>query len=242
MVDFTQDAAAPAGFFSPIRFEADIYDCEVWGKVPTDIEGNFYRMQCDFQYRPPQNEWPTGCRPGSSTMRRGSGIGSWPAGCWDPSSSRAWTTISAEEPSTVEPLPCSSSSSSARCRASGGQRHPSKDSSWALRPHIPVVGSTARAGPTRPGRRWLTPESPAGSSRHTEGHRLPRRDANRQCQGRRPVGLRPCLPAMSVLLAHRLRRLGRAVPHVAARLRVGTQRLVRRLRCRPPPRRTESPS
>jgi carotenoid cleavage dioxygenase-like enzyme len=48
------------GFNTPTRFEADLYDCEVWGKVPTDIEGNFYRMQCDFQYRPPQNEWPTG--------------------------------------------------------------------------------------------------------------------------------------------------------------------------------------
>ena len=48
------------GFNSPTRFEADVYDCEVWGKIPTDIEGNFYRMQCDFEYRPPQNEWPTG--------------------------------------------------------------------------------------------------------------------------------------------------------------------------------------
>ncbi len=48
------------GFNAPTRFEADVFDCEVWGKVPTDIEGNFYRMQCDFQYRPPQNEWPTG--------------------------------------------------------------------------------------------------------------------------------------------------------------------------------------
>ncbi len=48
------------GFNAPTRFEADVYDCEVWGKIPTDIEGNFYRVQCDFQYRPPQNEWPTG--------------------------------------------------------------------------------------------------------------------------------------------------------------------------------------
>jgi carotenoid cleavage dioxygenase len=50
----------PAGFNSPTRFEADVYDCEVWGKIPSDIEGTFYRMQCDFDYRPPQNEWPTG--------------------------------------------------------------------------------------------------------------------------------------------------------------------------------------
>ena len=49
-----------AGFNSPTRFEADVYDCEVWGEIPTDIEGTFYRMQCDFEYRPPKNEWPTG--------------------------------------------------------------------------------------------------------------------------------------------------------------------------------------
>jgi hypothetical protein len=42
------------GFDAPTRFEADVHDCEVWGKIPTDIEGNFYRMQCDFQYRPPR--------------------------------------------------------------------------------------------------------------------------------------------------------------------------------------------
>jgi carotenoid cleavage dioxygenase len=48
------------GFNAPTRFEADVYDCEAWGKVPADIDGSFYRIQCDFQYRPPQNEWPTG--------------------------------------------------------------------------------------------------------------------------------------------------------------------------------------
>jgi carotenoid cleavage dioxygenase-like enzyme len=47
------------GFNSPTRFEADVYDCEVWGQIPSDIDGTFYRVQCDFQYRPPQNEWPT---------------------------------------------------------------------------------------------------------------------------------------------------------------------------------------
>ncbi len=60
-VDFRGHPMFPStGFNTPTRFEADIYDCEVWGKIPPDIEGNFYRMQCDFQYRPPQNEWPTG--------------------------------------------------------------------------------------------------------------------------------------------------------------------------------------
>jgi carotenoid cleavage dioxygenase len=50
----------PRGFNSPTRFEADIYDCEVWGEIPSDIEGTFYRIQCDFAYRPPENEWFTG--------------------------------------------------------------------------------------------------------------------------------------------------------------------------------------
>ena len=60
-VDFRGHPMFPqTGFNTPTRFEADVYDCEVWGKIPTDIEGNFYRMQCDFEYRPPPNEWPTG--------------------------------------------------------------------------------------------------------------------------------------------------------------------------------------
>jgi carotenoid cleavage dioxygenase len=59
-VDFRGHPMFPPGFNSPTRFEADIYDCEVWGEIPTDIEGTFYRIQCDFQYRPPENEWFTG--------------------------------------------------------------------------------------------------------------------------------------------------------------------------------------
>ena len=59
-VDFRGHPMFAPGFNSPTRFEADVYDCEVWGQIPTDIEGTFYRVQCDFQYRPPMNEWPTG--------------------------------------------------------------------------------------------------------------------------------------------------------------------------------------
>ena len=59
-VDFRGHPMFAPGFNSPTRFEADVYDCEVWGKIPSDIEGTFYRVQCDFQYRPPMNEWPTG--------------------------------------------------------------------------------------------------------------------------------------------------------------------------------------
>ncbi|MBX5463381.1 MAG: carotenoid oxygenase family protein [Steroidobacteraceae bacterium] len=59
-VDFRGHPMFPPGFNSPTRFEADVYDCEVWGEIPKDIEGTFYRMQCDFEYRPPENEWRTG--------------------------------------------------------------------------------------------------------------------------------------------------------------------------------------
>jgi carotenoid cleavage dioxygenase len=59
-VDFRGHPMFAPGFNSPTRFEADVYDCEVWGQIPTDVEGTFYRVQCDFQYRPPMNEWPTG--------------------------------------------------------------------------------------------------------------------------------------------------------------------------------------
>ena len=69
-VDFRGHPMFPAtGFNAPTRFEADVYDCEVWGKVPADIDGSFYRIQCDFQYRPPQNEWPTGFN-GDGHVRR----------------------------------------------------------------------------------------------------------------------------------------------------------------------------
>lgn len=59
-VDFRGHPMFPPGFNSPTRFEADVYDCEVWGEIPSDIEGTFYRIQCDFAYRPPENEWFTG--------------------------------------------------------------------------------------------------------------------------------------------------------------------------------------
>ncbi len=57
-VDFRGHPMFPtSGFSAPTRFEADVYDCEVWGEIPSDIDGNFYRLQCDFVYRPPDNEW-----------------------------------------------------------------------------------------------------------------------------------------------------------------------------------------
>lgn len=59
-VDFSGHPMFPGGFNSPTRFEADIFDCEVDGQVPSDMHGTFYRLQCDFAYPPPRNEWVTG--------------------------------------------------------------------------------------------------------------------------------------------------------------------------------------
>ena len=51
MVDFT-NGPAPAGFLSPQRFEADIYDCEVEGSIPKDLNGAFVRVGGEWFYPP----------------------------------------------------------------------------------------------------------------------------------------------------------------------------------------------
>jgi len=38
------------GFFAPLRFEAEIHDCEVEGQVPIDLDGSFYRTCIDRRY------------------------------------------------------------------------------------------------------------------------------------------------------------------------------------------------
>jgi carotenoid cleavage dioxygenase-like enzyme len=40
------------GFAAPMRFEADIADCEVIGKIPSDINGAFYRVGGEWFYPP----------------------------------------------------------------------------------------------------------------------------------------------------------------------------------------------
>lgn len=49
MVDFT-DGPAPAGFFSPERFEGNVYDCEVEGTIPDAIDGLFVRVGGSWFY------------------------------------------------------------------------------------------------------------------------------------------------------------------------------------------------
>ncbi len=46
------DQATRRGFGAPTRFEADIDDCEVLGKIPTDLNGAFYRVGGDWYYPP----------------------------------------------------------------------------------------------------------------------------------------------------------------------------------------------
>ena len=38
------------GFMAPARFEADIFDLEVDGEVPAEIDGAFYRVNPDPQF------------------------------------------------------------------------------------------------------------------------------------------------------------------------------------------------
>ncbi len=59
-VSFSGHPLFGRGFDAPARFEADVFDCEVDGELPPDLEGSFYRLQCDFAYPPPENEWRTG--------------------------------------------------------------------------------------------------------------------------------------------------------------------------------------
>ena len=49
MVSFSQNPAAQ-GFFAPQRFEADVFDCEVVGKIPTELNGAFVRLGGMPQY------------------------------------------------------------------------------------------------------------------------------------------------------------------------------------------------
>jgi carotenoid cleavage dioxygenase-like enzyme len=51
MVDFSGKAGA-RGFNAPTRFEADVYDCEVFGQVPRELDGVFYRLHGEWLYPP----------------------------------------------------------------------------------------------------------------------------------------------------------------------------------------------
>ncbi len=51
MVDFAS-AANTAGYFRPSRFEGEIFDCEVIGAIPPQLNGAFYRLHPDWFYPP----------------------------------------------------------------------------------------------------------------------------------------------------------------------------------------------
>ena len=59
-VSFAGHPLFGSGFAAPGRFEADVFDCEVEGQLPQGLHGGFYRLQCDFAYPPPANEWMSG--------------------------------------------------------------------------------------------------------------------------------------------------------------------------------------
>ena len=51
MSDFSKHTSL-RGLLAPARFEADVYDCEVSGAIPADLDGAFYRMHGDWLYPP----------------------------------------------------------------------------------------------------------------------------------------------------------------------------------------------
>jgi len=55
MADLSGEASG-RGFNAPIRFEADIDDCEVVGKIPADLDGAFYRVGGEWYYPPLQRD------------------------------------------------------------------------------------------------------------------------------------------------------------------------------------------
>ncbi|MEO6151626.1 MAG: carotenoid oxygenase family protein [Croceibacterium sp.] len=46
------NTAPGRGFNAPLRFDAEVRDCEVVGKIPTDMDGAFYRVGGEFYYPP----------------------------------------------------------------------------------------------------------------------------------------------------------------------------------------------
>ena len=51
-VNFSSTDPSAIGFFAPTRFEADVFDCEVEGKIPTELNGAFYRVAPTWFYPP----------------------------------------------------------------------------------------------------------------------------------------------------------------------------------------------
>jgi carotenoid cleavage dioxygenase len=45
-----KDQPTAVGFYAPTRFEVDVFDCEIEGKIPSDLNGAFYRVGPDFLY------------------------------------------------------------------------------------------------------------------------------------------------------------------------------------------------
>jgi carotenoid cleavage dioxygenase len=52
MVQRFGDQHLGGGFFSTLRFEGEIKDCEVVGQIPNDLQGTFYRLGGDWAYPP----------------------------------------------------------------------------------------------------------------------------------------------------------------------------------------------
>jgi carotenoid cleavage dioxygenase-like enzyme len=51
LVDFSS-MKLMRGYYAPNRFETELFDCEVVGRIPEDLRGAFYRMHLDWFYPP----------------------------------------------------------------------------------------------------------------------------------------------------------------------------------------------
>jgi carotenoid cleavage dioxygenase-like enzyme len=51
MVDFSR-MPQHSPYFRPVRFEGDLFDCEVVGHIPEEMQGAFYRLHTDWLYPP----------------------------------------------------------------------------------------------------------------------------------------------------------------------------------------------
>ena len=68
------DPRAFTGILNMLRFEGDIYDCEVEGEIPAQLNGTFHRVHPDQQFPPlfDDDQFFDGGRAFRSRARRGS--------------------------------------------------------------------------------------------------------------------------------------------------------------------------
>jgi hypothetical protein len=108
------------GFFAPVRAEADVFELEVEGEIPADLDGAFYRIGADNQFPPSRadDNYINGdgmvtmirFRDGHADLRSRYVAGSWSAPLGGPCSARiairsSMTRASPTRPTTATRTP-----------------------------------------------------------------------------------------------------------------------------------------